>query len=187
MCWLQVREEPVFTRTSPRLTETLSPCLGGPLSEAEISNAVSTTISVKVAFGSHFWQIEKPAGRRRMLSGRICKAFIHEKMWTHLTEQCKATLMTEAARAGYTWKFLYVVVMFNCTLNLAARRATIHGMGKRCNFRRWETGYKPRGVDHFTSRWCPQEADHEEQCQQHSWGKIMFCFIAGTNILLMDG
>lgn len=56
------------------------PRLGCQLSEVETRHAVLMTINTKAAPESHFWEGEKPAHwARRMLSGRIYKAFIHEK------------------------------------------------------------------------------------------------------------
>lgn len=51
----QVGEEPDFPRTSPRQTEMLSPCLGGPLRKEEISNAEFMTINTKTVFEPYFW------------------------------------------------------------------------------------------------------------------------------------
>lgn len=75
----QVGEDPVFPRTSSRLTEKLSPCLGGPLNKVEINIAEFMTINTKTVFKPCFYEIENPTSwKRRMFFRRLFRTFI---MW----------------------------------------------------------------------------------------------------------
>lgn len=86
----QVGEEPVFPRTSSRLTEKLSPCLGGPLSKVEINIAEFMTIITKTVFQPYFCEIENPTSwKRRMFFRRLFRTFImwkKKKIGAYITE-----------------------------------------------------------------------------------------------------
>lgn len=140
----QVREEPVSPRSSSRLTEKLSPCLGGPLSKVEINIAEFMTIHTKTVIQPYFCEIENPTSwKRRMFFRRLFRTFIVWKKnrclhhWTLITStlrhssQVRLHSWLDLLCAVYTWKFLQIVIMFNWTLKFARCRATIHETGKR--------------------------------------------------------
>lgn len=111
----QVGEDPVFPRTSSRLTEKLSPCLGGPLNKVEINIAEFMTINTKTVFKPYFCEIENPTSwKRRMFFRRLFRTFIMwKKIGAYITEP--SHLHTQAFLTDQT---TFMIELTLCSLYL---------------------------------------------------------------------